>query len=596
VAERVGAGLLLLGDVAGRGDSVVLGAALVRVRDGRAGPQARVAGPADSLPRLVERLAATLLATQAGEGERARSLAATPLPALRAYLAGQSLYRRSRYRESAREFERALSFDSGFALAGVGLAGAASWFGEPGQLQRGLEVAWRGRDRLSARDRALLDARGGPSFPRVPAQGELAAAKLRYARVAPERPEAWFEAGDALFHFGALLGEPDADERAAEAFERALSLDSTYAPALEHLVFLAARARDTTAVRRWASLYLAADSVGENADGVRWRVAVATNDRRVVDGLARRADALSEVTAHTIDEISQLDGVGLDGAAAIMTAHMRAHRHTPIERQSYTLSAHDLALNRGHPRRALALTDSMRAAGVSEIGVLQTRVVDAVFGDGDTVAAAAAARALAPRAYAPPPAALADRLPQEFALCAVELWRVSRGDTATVRRSVARLREPYRGPLPPGMTSPTRPAFGCALMLEAAVAAAAPAPGAHARRVAGRLDSLLRTGPNGLAQLGGNLVAARLHERLGDVPGALAAVRRREYFFGRTAFLSTYLREEARLAERAGDLRGAAEAARHYAALRAGAEPGLQDIAPRGIVDVDPPDRGRSDQ
>jgi hypothetical protein len=74
----------------------------------------------------------------------------------------------------------------------------------------------------------------------------------------------------------------------------------------------------------------------------------------------------------------------------------------------------------------------------------------------------------------------------------------------------------------------------------------------------------------------GNLVLARLQERAGSVSAALATVRRREYFFNRAAFLSTYLREEGRLAALAGDTAGAITAYRHYLALRSNPDPELK--------------------
>ncbi len=70
-------------------------------------------------------------------------------------------------------------------------------------------------------------------------------------------------------------------------------------------------------------------------------------------------------------------------------------------------------------------------------------------------------------------------------------------------------------------------------------------------------------------------VSARLYERLGVNRAALAAVRRREVFYGRSVFLSTYLRDEARIAEKVGDTLSAADALRRYVLLRAAPEPSL---------------------
>jgi serine/threonine-protein kinase len=600
VAEGLGAGRLLMGEISGTAQHVVLTASLLQVRDGRARAPVRIEGSADSLPRLVERLAVALLALDAIGGDRTRAINTTSLPALRAYLHGQALYRRSRYRESAREYDRALSLDTTFAQAGLGLATSAQWFGEPDQVTRGLQAAWRERTRLSPADVASLEAAGGPRFPAYPTMGEVYAAKLRYARVAPDRPDAVFEAGDALFHFGTLMGEPEAHGRAAAEFRKVLALDSTFLPALEHLVLIAARASDTAAVRRYGSLFLATDSSSEGADAVRWRIAVALGDTATLTRLERRAAEMHPISAHLIDEVAMIDGVDLERAERIRAAHVLGKRvaQSASERLTSAVIAHDVALARGHPARAAALLGDMRDAGYPPHLTAATAVLDAVFGEGDTTAAVGALRVLEPLAYAPAPSALPDRMKQETALCASEMWHISQGDTRRLAAAVTRLRTPASGPLPQGAETPTRGARACAILLEAAGAAhaahgqAVPPPSTLA--VADRLDSLVRTGQAGLTTDVGPLVLARLRELLGDERGALVALRRRPYLYTRQPYLASVLREEARLAARVGDRGGAARAARHFAALRRGGIVEPDDVGrdarespePRPRVDV----------
>ena len=401
-----------------------------------------------------------------------------------------------------------------------------------------------------------------------------------------------------MFHFGALVGEPDAHQRAAAQFRRVLALDSTYLPALEHLVLIAARAGDTATVRHAGGLFLATDSTAEGADGVRWRMAVALGDTAALTRLEARAATMHPLSTHLIDEISLLDGVDLERAARIVATNVEATRaeRSTADRLAFATMAHDFALARGQPARAAALLETMRETGHPTHLVDAGYVLDALFGDGDTTAAQAALRALAPLAYGPEPTTLPRRYHQESALCASELWRVARGDTRTVAQTVARLRAPYRGasPIPPGVETPTRPARACAVMLEATMAAraaqAAAAQGAaappEALQVAERLDSLLKLGEAGLVQQAGPLILARLRETMGDERAALTALRRRSYLFGRQPYLASILREESRLAQRVGDRAGAVRAARHYAALRAGAEPTLKDDARRAAIDL----------
>ena len=592
VAERLGAGRLLTGEIAAAAAGrIALTASLVAVSDGRGGAPVRVEGSADSLPQLVERLAVTLLARDASGGDRTRAITTTSLPALRAYLNGRALYRRSRYRESATEFDRALSLDSTFALAGLGLSASAQWFGEPDQQYRGLTAAWRERARLSAPDRAALEAAGGPRFPAFPTMAELYAAKQRYARVAPERPDALFEAGDAMFHFGTLVGEPDAHARAAAAFARVVALDPSFQPALEHLVMVAARAGDTTAVRRYGAQFLAADSSAEGADAVRWRIATAVGDTVALARLEARAATMHPVSSHLIEEVSMLDGVDLARAERIVAANVAAQRsgQSIADRLDFAVGAHDVALNRGQAARAAALLETMRDAGYPAHMVAGAQVLDALFGEGDTTAAVSALRTLQPIAFAATPEALPARHRQEHSLCATELWRVAHGDTRTVTRSVARLRTPFVGRIPPGAETPTRSARVCAILLEATLAAQqaqGAAPSAQALAAADRLDSLVRAGQVGLALEVGPLVLARLRESLGDERSALVALRRRPYLYTRQPYLAAMLREEARLAARVGDHPGAQRAARHYAALRGTSEPTLRDDRRDAPVDI----------
>lgn len=565
IAENLGAGQMLIGAITSVGERVVLSATLIRVRDGRAQVQASVEGHPDSLQRLVDNLTAQLLAAHAGEGggERLDALTSTSLPALRSYLSGWSLYRRGHYAEAAEQFDRAVGADSSFALAGLGMARAATWFGDPALVRRGLALAHAHRDRLGPRDRALLDAVAGPNYPKISSAAEIHQARLRFRELSPDRAEAWFELGDSYFHFGHAIGITDAHDRAADAFRRAIALDSAFAPALEHLLMLAARAGDTTETQRVGELYLALDSLSEGAAAVRWRMAAALDQQDVIADLLRDRHNLTPQSAYSITMISQLDGLDMDVAESFTMASLERATGR-AERQVQLMTAHDLALNRGRPSQALALTEEMAAVESSPRQHLRERMRDALFWDGDVPAGADAARQLERAVAAPMPTERPERLAYTADLCMLELWKVMRGDTGSVRASVGRLRdERLSADIPMG--------GGCATMLEAIHVA--PRRSAEAARVLARFESLLASGPGGMVQEVGNLIIARLHEARGDIDGARAALRRREYFLSRTVFLSTYLREQARLAELAGDRAEAAAAYRHYLAVRSDPEP-----------------------
>ncbi len=83
---------------------------------------------------------------------------------------------------------------------------------------------------------------------------------------------------------------------------------------------------------------------------------------------------------------------------------------------------------------------------------------------------------------------------------------------------------------------------------------------------------------------------SRLHEAMGDVPGALAAIRRRHiYGPNQPEYFSSYVREEGRLAALVGDREGAIRAYQHYLALRDDPEPSVQpevDAVRAALVDL----------
>lgn len=77
-------------------------------------------------------------------------------------------------------------------------------------------------------------------------------------------------------------------------------------------------------------------------------------------------------------------------------------------------------------------------------------------------------------------------------------------------------------------------------------------------------------------QAAGNLIAARLWERVGDLRRAHGAAERVEIRTTPLPFVSTMWRERGRLAAAMGDTSDAIRAYRQYVAIRAQAEPSLR--------------------
>jgi eukaryotic-like serine/threonine-protein kinase len=550
VARRLGAGRLVDGAVVGSPSHLMLTAAVVDVPSGITRARASVAGTADSLPALIDRLTAAILAGESGRTELATL---TSLPALRAYLDGQSAMRAGRFMDAFQNFNHALQLDSTFALAGIGLGRASFWDGGD-DSGRGFRVAWAVRNRLSPRDLAII----APWM--VPGAEHLATAERAVVTI-PESPEAWYELGDDYFHGGALAGMDAPLGQAAAAFRRALELDSSFAEPRMHLFEIAAAEGDTAEVRRFGNLVMAADSTNDFAGYVRWQMAVALQDTAGLVALRARFDRMNEISLVQLVMRSQTIGIAQDDARRAVAALLR-RADTKAARGHALREQYVLAMNGGRPREGLAAATERER---SYDNVPPARITDALYWDGDSAAAEAEVRLRARRTRVLASGA-EDRRAQYDDICLVQQWRLAHGDLGMVPAAIARLRAAVV-PGPPA--ADTAAAANCATLLEAWLATTARQP--YATVLVARLDSLSRRNWEWTF----NLAVVRLLEAQGNLPAALAAVRRRPYSFA-PLYLSTYLREEGHLAALVGDTVGAIKAYRRYLALRFDPEPPLR--------------------
>jgi tRNA A-37 threonylcarbamoyl transferase component Bud32/tetratricopeptide (TPR) repeat protein/TolB-like protein len=566
VGRQVGAGRVVEGAITGTQRHVVVSASLLETLTGATVGRASVEGPLEGLDQLVNWLTAELLSWQAGERQRLTNLTALPLPAVRAYLEGQSALRQGRWDTAAQRFNAALEVDSTFAQAALGFAEAAEWT-EAGDGGRGEALAWAYRDRLSPGDRALLLVLLGPHYPALSTMAEMIAAAERAVKVMPDRPEAWFRLGDRYYHWGAAVGLSHPRQLAAAAFRHALALDSTItrtAPRAEpllHLFQIAAMERDTATVRRLSPPVPAADS---GPGSFPWRAAWVFHDSSAIEATHARfaagsANGLEGVVTRTLE-----DGLPLAEADRAVTA-LEARATTQQEQSRAEYARYMVAISAGRPAEAATALRDLNPGTRFYHGI-----TGELYWDGDAALARATALGGAARADAP-----LTRVPGELAgqlwdICWVERWRVAHGELATSDRAIARL----RSPVPPSrdVADSSRTAeFGtlCADVLDATVATLEHRP--DAGLLVSHLEDRLRTVPPGWTD-GDNLAVARLLEAHGNVAGALAAVRRRRFDLV-PVFLSTYLREEGRLAALAGDTTGSIAAYRRFLTLQAHPEP-----------------------
>jgi class 3 adenylate cyclase/tetratricopeptide (TPR) repeat protein len=232
VARRTGARYALVGNVVSIGPAIRLAANVYEVGSGRHLGGMQEEGQADSVYTLVDRLSRDVLATILPKERRElrrlnlAQVTTRSLPALKAYIDGETLLQRSDFAGAITAYRRALDVDSTFALAWYHLGLAASWNTlEP--YKDYFQLALRFSDRLPPR--AALMARALASH-----DGREQIRLLREAaRRFPDDPEAWYFLGDVSYHVGpqVLTGI----EESRRAFSRAIALDPAFSPAYIHL-------------------------------------------------------------------------------------------------------------------------------------------------------------------------------------------------------------------------------------------------------------------------------------------------------------------------------------------------------------------------
>jgi tetratricopeptide (TPR) repeat protein len=569
-ARRTGAGRILDGSLVRSATGLALSATLRRADGAGASVHADASGSLDSLPALVDRLAAGLLAGQAGAIPSLSAISSAG--ALSAYIRGKAADRRGRYREAVGDFGEALDQDSTFALAALDQLGSAQRDGDQQTVERASRLAWAHRERLTPKGRILLRAMVGPRYPEPSSMIATLAAWQEAVKAAPELPDAWFQLGDFQLHDGGVNDVPDPVERAETNFRRALELDSTWTLPLDHILLAKLHLDDTTEVRALARRWFAQDTAGgDRSPYLRWRLGVALGDSALV---ARERASLERWNDDAIQWLAgdaQAEAVGLGDVALAIREFTR--RSATGEKLWYARNfRREWLLNTGRPGEALALTDSLASNEPWPTWSRITPIEDALFWDGDTAAASAEVRRLTAELEGRSPAGRLAPDVRLRAVCRLGFWSLARGDEPGARRWAARLREPAAS----GPAFNTDDGIMCAGLLQAWLAWRERQPEA-ARRLLDRADSIYIASDVMDDWAITNLVTAQLREATGDLPGAARAIGRvRVALPVSPTYQSSYLREQARIGLEVGDTARALRALRRYVALRANAEPVLR--------------------
>jgi class 3 adenylate cyclase/tetratricopeptide (TPR) repeat protein len=244
VAAATGARYAIVGNVVPIGDDMRVLADVHDLESGESLGRDQVEGSPDSIFRLVDDLSIALL-RRLLQDEAAlprvnlASITTHSVPALKAFLEGEALYRRSDFQRAIPAYETAIEADSTFALAYSRMSEAYGWVergGGPRTLEY-LDLAERFAGRLPAREADLLRIRLAFSRNARDATVLARAGTEKY----PDDPEAWNLLGEVYHHLGfqSLASRAEIDD----AFRRATRLDPAYGPAyihpLDHAFFLA---------------------------------------------------------------------------------------------------------------------------------------------------------------------------------------------------------------------------------------------------------------------------------------------------------------------------------------------------------------------
>lgn len=240
VAERVGAGTYVVGNLV-QGEGRVRITATAYQRSDPVSPVARAAvdGPTSQLFELVDAIVGRLLTglSPGPYGQLTRTAATTTgsLPALKAFLEGERLFRGGNFHPAARAFQRAVTEDTTFALAYYWLSVASWWADDAEAIDSAAALAVRYGGRLSERDRRLFQA--WDAYIR----GDALESERVYRQIValePENVEGWLQLGEVLFHSGPRRGGLIGAARVP--FQRVLVFEPEHTSALLHLVRIAA--------------------------------------------------------------------------------------------------------------------------------------------------------------------------------------------------------------------------------------------------------------------------------------------------------------------------------------------------------------------
>jgi tetratricopeptide (TPR) repeat protein len=338
IASFFGSGLLLVGDIFEASGRMQISATL-HTAEGEELAEATVDGGAEDVFALVDYLTAALLSEiRGGPAARVQRIAAvttSSVPALKAFLEGEQHFRAAQFSEGMESFRRATELDSLFALAYYRLSIAAEW---SFAYQRSIDAAEKAvalGNRLSERDRRILEVYRLRRFGR---NKEAEAIYPSILGTYPDEMEAWLDLSEIVFHAAPLHGA--SFTRSKPTLERVLEFDPSHAAALIHYARVAAYEGDSAAVDSLTSRFLALNpEAGRNMEISAIR-AIGMRDSAAIEAIAEALKTADESSAALVSWSSAVFARDLRIARLANESLTRAGRSPEARRTGYAVLAH----------------------------------------------------------------------------------------------------------------------------------------------------------------------------------------------------------------------------------------------------------------
>lgn len=280
LGRKTGARLAVFGRVERTGsDSVRLFASLVDVASKGALAEIEIDEPQGRMDRLADSVTVALLRalsrTRPISAVRLASLGSSSLPAVKSFLQGEQHYRRTAWDSAIVYYQRAIELDSTFALPLYRVGIILGWQSSSGDsLSRAYLLRAAAHTRgLPARDSMLViaeslgaavdEGRDNPLY--WTHYRRLYATTLAATRRYPDDPEVWYELGETRYHYPVFSTR----RQMLDAFNRAIALDSAFAPAYIHPIELALHLEGPAAAKRYLDAYLELHPRDIYADAIR---------------------------------------------------------------------------------------------------------------------------------------------------------------------------------------------------------------------------------------------------------------------------------------------------------------------------------------